>query len=50
MRLSDLYIAQHVEEPDWVAWFDADVVLHTTQVVEHLFRSEKPVLFARRDQ
>ena len=46
--LSDLYIADHVELPDWIAWFDSDVVIHTPQVEELLMPFGLPVLFARR--
>lgn len=48
--LSDLYIAEHVDPPDWVAWFDADVVIHTPRVEELLMHGSRPVLFARRTQ
>ena len=48
--LSDLYIAEHVDPPDWVAWFDADVVIHTPQVEELLMPHGLPVMFARRTQ
>ena len=46
--LSDLYIADHVELPDWIAWFDSDVVMHTTRVEELLMPFGLPVHFARR--
>ena len=48
--LSDLYISEHVDPPDWVAWFDADVVIHTPRVEELLMPFGSPVLFARRTQ
>lgn len=48
--LSDLYISEHVDPPDWVAWFDADVVIHTPRVEELLMPRGLPVLFARRTQ
>eukprot|EP00438_Fugacium_kawagutii_P025840 Skav200518 [mRNA] locus=scaffold450:520730:524642:- [translate_table: standard] len=48
--LADLYISEHVPEPHWVAWFDADVVIHTPQVEELLMPTGTPVLFARRKQ
>ncbi|CAK9032592.1 unnamed protein product [Durusdinium trenchii] len=46
--LADIYIAQHVKMPDWIAWFDADVVIHTPRVEELLMPFGLPVHFARR--
>ena len=46
--LADVYISQHVAMPDWIAWFDADVVLHTPLVEELLLPFGRPVYFASR--
>ncbi|CAE7671575.1 AG118, partial [Symbiodinium pilosum] len=46
--LSDQYIAHTHGLPDWIAWFDADVVLHTHQIPDLLFQNGRPVLHARR--
>ncbi|CAJ1438193.1 unnamed protein product [Effrenium voratum] len=43
--LSDVYIEQMGQEADWVAWFDADVVLFRSP--QPGFRGAKPLLFGR---
>ncbi|CAE7555362.1 AG118 [Symbiodinium natans] len=47
--LSDQYIARTHGVPDWIAWFDADVILHTHRIPDLLFQGGRPVLHARRE-
>ncbi|CAE8617491.1 unnamed protein product [Polarella glacialis] len=48
--LADLYIAElGYLQADWLAFFDADVVLHSSHVPELLFVDGRPVMHGRRD-